>query len=780
MDTHTTNDEPPGVRAHVLCEACARIRRESQLISWFSNPNCHEDEPAPTEREDFYHSWNIKGLLDGAASGCHICTLLRKEARGHNWHKDLGFSKMADVPGAVFVELQSPGSGIMAPPVQMTFIIMEINDEQVFAEDYCESQISPNDYSELAKCLRRGKDLDVPVCVFARFSIIKQHDRDMISPQPASSQEYYPTSTGSSDALDLAKAWLDDCLACHNECNRISLGVNGKLPTRLVEINEVDRQFVPRLIITPASASLADIQYCTLSHVWAATVRGPGVTIQLSSDNIERLQQCIPYGQLPQTFQEAMRITRRLGYRYIWIDSLCIIQDPSDTTDFQREAVTMCDVYSNSSCNIAALGLGNDSESPQDTRSPVDFCFTSRNPLEYISCKIAQLNKDEAIYVEATQYTRLPISLQTSPLLSRAWVFQERFLAPRILYFGAEQLYWECRCRTLSESRLIDRKPFCDSADTSRAQFLALCYSPHNLEDYPDSVPRKHVTVDGEVKEMKNNHFKMECVLIKGLSDKIGNKTEVDPQFMTFWHRIIEDYTEAGLTYASDRFIALAGIVKAVKTRRGLTYVAGTWMESWPFDLLWRWGRFAPVSERRVKGPNLPSWSWASTEGHKEFFKVFRWAGDISEPQTTLLQVVGFSCPTFEEQHYGGCEINITVQAFTRFGEVTGPVKHPMTKQMLPCVKFGDFQHDYLNIWWDEEPTEGDKVLVIPLIRWDESYNTLCTAGLILMQDKSTHGENDKRRHKRVGMFSEHSKREEFMIFGEIFDVDERKEICLC
>lgn len=103
-----------------------------------------------------------------------------------------------------------------------------------------------------------------------------------------------------------------------------------------------------------------------------------------------------------------MKITRRLGYQYIWIDSLCIIQHPSNTAYFHKEAVTMCDVYSNSSCNIAALGLGNDSGPPANSSSPVDYCYTNRNPLGYIPCRIVKSNENEAIYAGREQHRRLP------------------------------------------------------------------------------------------------------------------------------------------------------------------------------------------------------------------------------------------------------------------------------------------------------------------------------------------------------------------------------------
>lgn len=635
--------------------------------------------------------------------------------------------------------------------------------------------------------------------------MFSRKDRDIISPQPASSQEYYPASTGSSDALDLARSWLDDCLERHDGCNQMSLGANGKLPTRLIEISEVDGQLVPRLVITPASAGLADIQYCTLSHVWAATVRGPGKTIQLLPDNIERLQQCIPIGELPQTFQDAMKITRRLGYQYIWIDSLCIIQDPSDTTVFQKEAVTMCDVYSNTSCNIAALGLGNDSMLPVDTYSPVDFCFTTRNPLEYVPCRIATPNENEAIYVSLEQYRRLPDSLRNSPLLSRAWVFQERFLSPRILYFGTEQLYWECRCHTKSESRPVDDKLLFQHYDTSRAQFLELCDFPHNRDRYSTSIFKS--TSDSASEKRTNDGFNIGSVIGKVPSVETINTVGL----MLSWYRVIEDYTETSLTYASDRFIALAGIVKAIGNCVGLTYVAGTWMEFWPFDLLWVWRRDVPMSKRTACGTHLPSWSWASAEGRKEFRGLHLDGGKLGVPTSTLMQVVKLSFPALEEHHYHnvnvedtpweGFGMTITVHAFTKSGKVTGPVKHPLTKQRRHGIKFGNNHHDYLNIWWDGEPTEGDSVLVVPLVRWEVPPDPLrrseevWTLGLILMQDKSSHSENDGRRYRRVGIFDENSYNNaiEFMLFSELFDVyervtlfsgefdvREREEICLC
>jgi len=62
----------------------------------------------------------------------------------------------------------------------------------------------------------------------------------------------------------------------------------------------------------------------------------------------------IALSDLPATFLEAIKLTRRLGIRCLWIDSLCIIQDSSE--DWDTESVRMFDIYKNSYLNIGAAG----------------------------------------------------------------------------------------------------------------------------------------------------------------------------------------------------------------------------------------------------------------------------------------------------------------------------------------------------------------------------------------------------------------------------------------
>ncbi|KAK0724384.1 hypothetical protein B0H67DRAFT_473649, partial [Lasiosphaeris hirsuta] len=60
-----------------------------------------------------------------------------------------------------------------------------------------------------------------------------------------------------------------------------------------------------------------------------------------------------PISDLPMTIRQAVWVTRRLGRKYIWVDSLCIIQD--DTSDWEAEALKMATVYAMAAVTIVAF-----------------------------------------------------------------------------------------------------------------------------------------------------------------------------------------------------------------------------------------------------------------------------------------------------------------------------------------------------------------------------------------------------------------------------------------
>ena len=279
--------------------------------------------------------------------------------------------------------------------------------------------------------------------------------------------------------MDIARIWLDDCLTNH-KCLPLIDGSNdptmakpflGSLlqaghdeprehvspaqessistsstthqfkntsscPTRLIDTGDSISQ-PPRLVSTQKFVQTP--AYMTLSHCW-----GRQHLFVLTQSNKNDLEREIPVQKLSKTFQDAFHITRQLGHRYLWIDSLCIIQN--DNADWETESSKMATVYSNSVLNIAATHASDGSQG----------CFIDRQGRLIDGCYfpeslIRENAPTDSLYccVDSELLSR---EIERAPLNSRAWVLQERLLPPRTLHFGKTQIHWSCHQGTRSES----------------------------------------------------------------------------------------------------------------------------------------------------------------------------------------------------------------------------------------------------------------------------------------------------------------------------------------
>ncbi|RSL66505.1 hypothetical protein CEP54_003700 [Fusarium duplospermum] len=151
----------------------------------------------------------------------------------------------------------------------------------------------------------------------------------------------HPTSTDSEESCAFALDALKECLDNHSLCENAT---EGFLPTRLVEVQETSVRVVLSRDLDPAQT-----KYLALSHCW-----GPpeSITAQLNDETYEEYTKEIPAAALPKTFKDAVAITRKLGYKYIWIDSLCIIQHNVEC--WIKEGSQMCQIYENSLLTLAA------------------------------------------------------------------------------------------------------------------------------------------------------------------------------------------------------------------------------------------------------------------------------------------------------------------------------------------------------------------------------------------------------------------------------------------
>lgn len=177
--------------------------------------------------------------------------------------------------------------------------------------------------------------------------------------------------------------------------------------------------------------------YATLSHCW-----GDLELLTLTSETLESLQRGIEPYKLCKTFNDAIEIARTFGLEYLWIDSLCIIQD--NLQDWAKEAASMADVYGQSTLNITASSAPDGSEG----------CFFDRAPLYLYNYEMQlSINGECSLY----RFQQKPHPLYYEQLFNgqalsnRAWAIQERVLPARNLHFTRFEILWECRTRSASE-----------------------------------------------------------------------------------------------------------------------------------------------------------------------------------------------------------------------------------------------------------------------------------------------------------------------------------------
>jgi hypothetical protein len=214
----------------------------------------------------------------------------------------------------------------------------------------------------------------------------------------------------------LANIWIQDCATTHSLCKRKSNTCPSGLPTRILDIG-LSKNSLIRLV----NNSEAITDYAALSYR-----RGGSEFLKTTTTSIENHYLNIAIESLPATFRDAVKVTRALGIRYLWIDALAIIQD--DPEDWSREARKMGEVYSNAFVTIAATCAGSYSDGFLGPRNFID-------PTRITSGK-------ESFWI-GSQHS-FAKDVDESDLASRAWVLQERVLSPRTLHFTETQVYWEC------------------------------------------------------------------------------------------------------------------------------------------------------------------------------------------------------------------------------------------------------------------------------------------------------------------------------------------------
>lgn len=377
-------------------------------------------------------------------------------------------------------------------------------------------------------------------------------------------------------SVDLARPWINDCTAQHRKC----LSGPRPLPTRLIAVGNDDTE--PCLF--QPSTEVRDI-YVPLSHCW-----GKERLITTTRDNLERHKICIDYADLPKTFQDAIDLLRALGIAYLWIDSLCIVQD--DPEDWAREAARMSEVYTFGMFTIAAdtgpdstTGLFNADKERRSTIATLQApSFHAGNDKVEVHMRRSGTRMINDIAHTYSQSTFDPAGIEASPLSKRAWVFQERLLSTKTLHFTRPEMAWECNtvmaCECMARSEPVKSTSF-------KSEYIA----------------RQATEADGKI------------------------------TFSLYWLQIVEEFTRRSMTFTTDRLQAVSGIAKAAQETEKQRYLCGLWSgeRTLLYGLLWMSG-YEGLKEKAVpedvkahhRQPRsyAPSWSWTSVTGCVVFMEM--------------------------------------------------------------------------------------------------------------------------------------------------------------
>lgn len=352
-----------------------------------------------------------------------------------------------------------------------------------------------------------------------------------------------PPSTSSAQAFDDLKQWISECEAGHTRCTK---GPDVSLPHRILKIKGIVPLAI-RLVENDPSMG----KYACLSYRW-----GPNTANNsLKTVNLAVYKDGVPNQCLYPLVRDAITAAWRVGLRYIWIDSYCIIQD--DELDWYRAAASMGEIYENAFITLSAT-----------TATDGAGLFSQIDPI-HLGHPITKLEQTPVFIRRCLYHPRLaaekrnrehfnlPADVDRSTL-SRGWVFQERILSRRFIHFLKDELFWECRESTWCQCRSQEE----------------------NWKKRRANVPRVLESLD--------------------------------------WADLIREYCGTVFTYEKDRLQALSGVARRYGAIHGKTFLAGMWFEDLPATFSWKWDCFLlGYRKPRPLGRTVASWSWTflSTQG---------------------------------------------------------------------------------------------------------------------------------------------------------------------
>lgn len=594
---NNTKDKPDSfVQPHSLCDDCKRLCCRSKIIRDLECMEIKNDRSA-LEEEFMFHS-NLRRLMAGYLGGCHLCALV--------WHKldQIQKDRLLDLDERFW---DAPHHNIIASIASM-------------------ETSGGNEKSKRYKRFRMEIKFSYPSTGLSTSSQNYLNAKLWIAQSDVQIEVKGLACTTSSQALlQNIQNWQEYCVKSHHDCQRIQLHIK-RLPSRILHVEGADVSGVLRLQEAGSIPQNAD--YVTLSHAWGRQDSGKASYQVLERKTLAKFFAEISLQDLPKTFREAVIITRRLGFNYLWIDSLCIIQDSPE--DWKTESALMSTVYGGSALNLVALG-----------KDSHQGCFSRRNPLKLVPCKLSS-DTPKAVYA-LHGCADIEVAFDWAPSMHRAWIAQERILAPRNVFFGGPELFWSCTQGTLSEKGPTPRLfPFGFRGPGCPEKMAIATLMQHRNS--------KHLGPE----EMQS--------------------------FSVLWHGLLKHYLCTRLSYQKDKLVAFSGVAWAIQRHSGFSYLSGLWKETFLMDSLW--GCLKAGTQPEIW--RAPSWSWGSIDTDEPILTLWldddRWNPEI----TIHASVLGFNI------EYGTSQENIIPDVLRGMVTLQGPTKEVILGPKSTTLSFSE------------------------------------------------------------------------------------------
>ncbi|KAI1778782.1 heterokaryon incompatibility protein-domain-containing protein, partial [Hypoxylon cercidicola] len=389
------------------------------------------------------------------------------------------------------------------------------------------------------------------------------------------------TDVASQTVVSAARQLISSCRNTHPACRAAT---EVQPPTRVLDVSRSNGAFVSLC----SGHDLKSEDYVALSYCW-----GGDQPLKLTSSNMTCLENGISFTLLPLTLQDAVTCTNALGYRYLWVDALCIMQDSE--SDKLKEIANMASIYRNAAVTITAVVASSVSEGYLD----YNRLGSVSSKFEASKSKIGHCHVD--IEIEDGRVGTLTIipkvegrnTTRSMPLNKRGWCLQESMLPRRLLYYGPQELLF--RCQT------IDCQPVIPS-----------------VIEYTKGVDPPRI-LSAEIHDLNRKRL---------------------------WYNIVHDFSFRQVSVAEDRVHALGGVINELEKKWEDECIFGIWKSRLLEDLCW-----VSMNESLVeRSRHAPSWSWMSLNSgievnYKDFENVDAMLHDISG------KIIHLTCRIMTKSH---------------------------------------------------------------------------------------------------------------------------------